>query len=415
MNITPITSINLPKTRRNTNEAQQRTNSSILSVKKSTSPNFGVLILDDLYNWGIKKANKSLTESAKKEINAIRQSVLDDVELLSKRQGVSRDTVKKIYGTAISEGGITPKYDGNEVGLNKVVGYSLEKFEILKRVVVPVLKSAEAVKTGENLKHERVPNGIILYGRPGSGKSFFGKSIVEHIAHKAKSDNLPIRTVTVSSEWWRGDTEKNLDAIRTTFNNARKEGEKQNKTVIFIDKLDDILTAENGENLRDELLKQTENSSKDGIVWLGAVSDVRDMPPQLLDKTRTDMFIEIDKTKSESESQALLKHFVANTGRASKYDEGYLYGYIRDSEIPFIPQKIKQIVSFADDELKMTKDYSTKRRGTYTAPIYNIQLMMGADYVSKYNKNKIVKPYDKTNIQIPVSQNIDVYTPFNKR
>ena len=367
----------------------------------NNSPSFGMFVLDDIYNWSVRRANKYYLEQAAAQVNTMRRESLNDIELLTKRHGVSKKTVEEQYGKAIARGGIPPRYNGNETGLNRIVGYSMEKFEILKRVIVPILDTAEAAKAGKESAEINTPNGIIFYGRPHAGKKYLSMSILEHLNYKAKLEELPIKTYMVSEDWWQGGTEKNINTLRSAFQEARKNSEKGEYTVMFIDNLNDIMTAKQGNLLRMELFQQTHNDPKEKVTWIGTIDDVRDLNRQLFRQNRVDMFMEIDKPKSEGESLALLKHFIAETGRATNMDENYISGYIRNSKIPALPGKIKEIVDFADDELSMSKDYHTKKWGKHVEPIHNQPLMMGADYVSKYNRNRVILPYEKKHIQIP--------------
>lgn len=367
---------------------------------KTTSPNFGMLIVDDLYYWGVRKANKNFLEQTAKQLVAIRKDVLNDVELLSKRHGVSKTTVENHYDKYIKRGGIKPKYDGKEVGLNRIIGYSMEKFELLKQLVVPVLDNAKSMKAGKTADNP-MPHGLILYGRAGSGKKYLADSLLEHFSYKAAEEGLPIKTIKVSGQWWQGGTEENVELLKAAFSQARKNGQENNHTVIYIEKLGELLTAENGDVLKAELIKQTQHPQKDKFTWIATVDDIKDLSRPFLKSSRVNMYMEIDKTSSESESLALLNHFISKTGRASEYDEEYIQSYIRDSKIPSIPKKIRKIVEFADNELRMAKDYSTPKKGTFIAPINNMQLMMGADFVSKYNRNRVLSPFEKKEVIIP--------------
>lgn len=381
----------------------------------NNSPNFGRFIIDNIYNWSIKKTNEANAQRVQQKIREIRKQTLDDVELLAQRQGVSRETIEQHYKKEIQIGGIRPKYDGKEVGLNKIVGYSLEKLGFLKKVVVPIMQSAEAKKTGMKIYDDvKVPGGIILYGRSGSGKYFAADALLEHIGLKAEKYNLPVNTMKVSGEWWKGDTRENIDTVRNAFEIAKEKGAKGEHTVILFDRMNELMTAENAKKLKTEFLEQTTNSDKNGITWIGTIDDLNDVIKPLYERNRTGLFVRFDKPKTEGEALALFNHFVANTGREIKYDQKYILDYTRNSEIPCTPKKIKQIVKFADDELRMTEDYSDPKKGTYTAPLENMQMMMGVDYVAKYNKNIVIKPNHTNKTKPPEELLINDIDPFHE-
>lgn len=415
MRITAVTSYNNNINRINKNNKSTQKREMTTLKQYNNSPAFGKFILDNIYNWSMRKMNESMKYQAMQQIQETRKQVLDDVELLAKRQGVSREAIESQYGKYIQRGGIKPKYNGEEVGLNKIVGYSQEKLELLKKVVVPIINLSEAKKTGKKISQDiNVPSGIIMYGREGSGKYFTAQALLDHIDHKAKSNDLPIKTMTVSGEWWKGDTQENIETIQKAFKEARKNSANNEHTIIFIDNMDELLTSKNNTQLKDELIKQTQHPKKDGITWIGTVDDINHLSRPFFRRARTSLFAEIDKTRSEAESLALYKYFVSQTGRESRFDEKYILDYTRNSKIPCTPKKIKQIVKFANDELKMTQDYNSPKKGVYIAPLDNMQLMMGVDYVAKYNYNKVVKPFEKQDTYIPKNLFIDSSSPIHE-
>ena len=178
--------------------------------------------------------------------------------------------------------------------------------------------------------------------------------------------------------------------------------------------MNELMTAENAKKLKTEFLEQTTNSDKNGITWIGTIDDLNDVIKPLYERNRTGLFVRFDKPKTEGEALALFNHFVANTGREIKYDPKYILDYTRNSEIPCTPKKIKQIVKFADDELRMTEDYSDPKKGTYTAPLENMQMMMGVDYVAKYNKNIVIKPNHTNKTKPPEELLINDIDPFHE-
>lgn len=386
----------------------------VYNVAGNNSPNFGRFIIDNIVHWGIKKMNQSKATQIEHQVREMRKQVLDDVGLLAAREGISREAVNKNFGDAIKTGGIPPKYDGKEVGLNKVVGYSLEKLEFLKRIVVPIMDTAKAKKTGIPSENPiKAPGGIILYGRSGSGKYFAAGSLLEHLNIKAQNENLPINTVHIKGEWWKGDTPENISALRNGFNEAKEKGQKGEHTVILIDRMNELFTAENSKALNKEFVEYTKDPVKDGFTWIGTVDDANDITQPFFNPQRTGLFVRFDKAKTEGESIALYQHFISQTNRECLFDQKYILDYTRDSEIPITPKKIKQIVKFADDELRMSEDYSTKSKGTYKAPIYNMQLMMGVDYVAKYNNNTVIKPVKKpVKMYIPRGLFVNDDNPF---
>ena len=205
-------------------------NHSSLNTPKAHNPSFGWFIIDDLFFYfRDKKMNKVQNEQRLEQIRETNQKVVDDITLLSQKFRIPMDVAKAKYENYLNIGGITPSKNGMEVGLNKVIGYSKEKLDLIEKVVTPIVARQTAIKNGEEPSDEfTIPNGIILYGPNGRGKSFTAESLIEHFEKKAKKENLNIKTKYLSGRWQEGDTDKNANMIYETFQKAKKDHEETN-------------------------------------------------------------------------------------------------------------------------------------------------------------------------------------------
>ena len=328
-------------------------------VGQNNSPNFGKFLLDDLFFWGKRQLNHTRESQKKFHVKQLHKKALNDIKILSKRLGISEYAASKKYQNDLDIGGIKPKYNGYEVGLNKVIGYSLEKLELIKQAVVPIIKTQEAKQLGKDVSFEyQVPAGIILHGEPGTGKSHMAESLLEHIGIKAKEKNLKINTIVIDKPWDKGDTDENLFSLWDTFENAQKAGKNGEHSVIMINNFDKLMSAKDAELIKLEVAYQTQHPAQDGVTWIATINDKNKLTEEYYDKNRTSIMMPIGRMKSDAEVSAVFSHFIAETNRKDKLNHDEILDYAKENNLPFVPGKIKKVIDNVDKFLKETKDKS---------------------------------------------------------
>lgn len=157
---------------------------------------------------------------------------------------------------------------------NKVRGFSAiagmkELKEKLKNDVIDMIKNPE-----EYRKHNlSIPNGILLYGPPGCGKTFFA----EKFAEEADFNYMKIKCSDIASIYIHGTQGK----LREVF----EEAKKQAPVVLFFDELDAIVPSrDNIDNVSmrgevNEFLIQTDNIGSSGVFLIGTTNK-----PELIDR-----------------------------------------------------------------------------------------------------------------------------------
>ena len=147
------------------------------------------------------KAQRNL-EKKQKEIEAQRKQI----EILS------RYDAKKIE-----------EIDG--IGLGKIAGYESDKDALNQAFINPYKKSYE-----DSAADYDVPNGILLYGLSGNGKTTLAKAITDELMASTNSDYVDLSSVSVS---------KLPDKLREVMNKAEEAFENEHKrTIVFIDEFD---------------------------------------------------------------------------------------------------------------------------------------------------------------------------------
>ncbi len=406
MNITTITNF---RTIQNQNHTQRRENPyteyEVNRVRNNNSPNFGWFGIDDLFCWGVRKLNSNRENLRQEQIKNVYKKVGNDIDLVAKRFGIPREAAAEKYQDDLNIGGIEPNGNGYERGLNRVIGYSLEKLEMIKKVVVPVIKSQQLKLAGKELPADIiVPNGVLIYGERGAGKSHMAGSLMEHLHIKG------VDTVTINKPWYKGDTDENIFAIWDTFEAAQKNAKETGKhTVIEINNLDQIMEHPDADLLKTEIAFQTQHPALDGVTWVATTNNKNKLPNWIFDKNRTSIIMPLGEMKSDAETSAALSHFIAQTDRRDKTDHDVILDYMKHNSIRKLPGKIKEIVENADSMLK-NKDYYGQSRtfdswdiGSHKESIKNKDMKKAIDILAeKLNNENLQRKlniFDNTNFE----------------
>lgn len=128
-----------------------------------------------------------------------------------------------------------------------------------------------------------IPNGMLLYGPPGCGKTFFAEKLAEEIGFVF----YQIKPSDIQSKWVNASQEN----IKNLFEEARKNA----PSIIFIDELDALVpnrddTSVNHMNTSavNEFLAQMNNSGDDGVFVIGATNRPNSIDPAILRAGRLD-------------------------------------------------------------------------------------------------------------------------------
>lgn len=131
-----------------------------------------------------------------------------------------------------------------------------------------------------------IPNGMLLYGPPGCGKTFFAEKMAEEIGfnfYQIKPSDIQSKFVNASQE-----------NIKNLFDEARQNA----PSIIFIDELDALVPSRDTSNIShmntsavNEFLAQMNNCGEDGIFIVGATNRPNAIDPAVLRSGRLDKHI----------------------------------------------------------------------------------------------------------------------------
>lgn len=128
-----------------------------------------------------------------------------------------------------------------------------------------------------------IPNGMLLYGPPGCGKTFFAERMAEEIGfnfYQLKPSDIQSKYVNESQE-----------KIKNLFEEARENA----PSIIFIDELDAVVPNRDNSNVNhmntsavNEFLAQMNNCGEDGVFIIGATNLPSSIDPAILRAGRLD-------------------------------------------------------------------------------------------------------------------------------
>lgn len=243
---------------------------------------------------------------------------------------------------AESESSLSPK-KGN--GFADVAGMSQIK-EMMKKKIINILKDPERA---EKFKIQ-IPNGMLLYGPPGCGKSF----IAEKFAEEAGYNYMFVKSSDLASIYVHGSQEK----IGKLFDDARKNA----PAIINFDEFEALVpdrskvdnASESGEV--NEFLSQMNNCGKDRVFVIASSNRPDLIDPAVRRKGRLDQIIYIPVPDNEARKEIFKIHM---SGRPAKEN----IDYVRLAEMTenYVASDIAYIVNDAavrafEDDIEISQD-----------------------------------------------------------
>jgi len=220
---------------------------------------------DEKVNLILKKALSQDTEnrfqSAKEFIEAINGNI--EVENIDKVQKVKSDdrSEKKIQ---------SKKAKGK--GFDAIAGMKALKEQLQFDVINALRNPEEYAKYGIT-----IPNGILFYGPPGCGKTFFAKCLAEEIGVEC----MILTPASLKSKY--------VNATQENIAQMFKEAEKKAPIVIFIDEINELLPNRESNDIHEmsksavnEFLAQMDRTGEKGIFIIGATNFPHNIDPAAL-------------------------------------------------------------------------------------------------------------------------------------
>jgi len=349
----------------------------------------------DPFDWGYYFAQKLRERREKKkedQFKKLENIIHNDAKFYAERNGLSLTYAQEKFDEEILSAAIPLKKNGREEGLNKIVGFSVEKYQVLRDVMLPLVYA----KRNPNNHERKVPNGVMLYGPPNTGKTHFAKAMQEHIELKGLGD---FREFILKGE----DLENNNYMLLYDFFEEAKQrykdtGERQ---ILFFDDLHKLFD-EDWEDMGDVFLGETKDCSKNGITWIGTTNFPQALPDLLYKPSRLSVDINIDKL-CDGEKSAIMSYFWIQKNRKDDSDHDNILSANADSGFHYYPPEVAQIARSVDEDLTENSD-----RKSYLDGITSVRKPVTTALVNKY-----IKEY-KENEYLGEFQNADMDTDMSK-
>ncbi len=163
-------------------------------------------------------------------------------------------------------------------GFEAVAGMEKLKSQLRKEVIEPLNNPEEYHRYGVT-----IPNGMLLYGPPGCGKTFFAK----HFAEEVGFNFMCITPAALKSRY--------VNATQENIAKMFEEAEKNAPTIIFIDEINELVPNRDGNDVHEmsrsavnEMLAQMDRTGERGIFIIGATNYPHMIDPAIMRAGRLD-------------------------------------------------------------------------------------------------------------------------------
>ena len=286
------------------------------------------------------------------EIKIARQSTKRKILSQQKPDNTSPTTIKK---------------EGE--GFAAVAGMDDLKQQMREEVIEPLHNPEEYRRYGVT-----IPNGMLLYGPPGCGKTFFAK----HFAEEVGFNFMCITPATLKSRF--------VNATQENIAKMFKEAEDNAPTVIFIDEMNELVPNRDDGNVHEmsrsavnEMLAQMDRTGEKGIFIIGATNYPNMIDPAILRAGRLDKKYYIGVPDTEAR-MALFKLYLEKR----PYDFGLDYQQLADMTQGYVSADIQLIVN--DASRNALRQHSKITMELLRIAISNTRPSLSANELRKYDR-----------------------------
>ena len=218
--------------------------------------------------------------------------------------------------------------------------------ELLQREVIDVLHNPE-----EYARYGlTIPNGMLLYGPPGCGKTFFAK----HFAEEVGFNFMEVKPSTLKSKW--------VNATQENIGKMFAEAEENAPTIIFIDEMNELVPNRDNGNVHEmslgavnEMLAQMDRTGEKGIFIIGATNYPNMIDPAILRAGRLDKKYYLAPPDKKAR-ELMFKLYLEKR----PYDFGIDYERLADMTANYVSADLKLIVDDASRKALVSKSKITQ-------------------------------------------------------
>lgn len=263
----------------------------------------------------------------------------------NQRKSKSNDTQQKKTTISVPKG----------KGFSAIAGMQELKDQMQIEVIDALNSPEEYAKYGLT-----IPNGMLLYGPPGCGKTFFAK----HFAEEVGFNFMLIKPSSLKSRF--------VNATQENIAKMFKDAEENAPTIIFIDEMNELVpnrdsdVHEMARSAVNEMLAQMDRTGEKGIFIIGATNYPDMIDPAILRAGRLDKKYYIGPPDFEARRlmfELYLKSrpydFGLDYDRLAKLTEGYVSSdiemIVNDSSRIALRQKSKITMAILEEVISKTK------------------------------------------------------------
>ena len=254
-------------------------------------------------------------------------------------------------------------------GFAAVAGMEELKQQMREEVIEPLHNPEEYHRYGVT-----IPNGMLLYGPPGCGKTFFAK----HFAEEVGFNFMCITPATLKSRY--------VNATQENITKMFKEAEENAPTVIFIDEMNELVPNRDDGNVHEmsrsavnEMLAQMDRTGEKGIFIIGATNYPNMIDPAILRAGRLDKKYYIGVPDIEAR-MALFRLYL----NKRPYDFGLDYHQLADMTQGYVSADIQLIVN--DASRNALRQHSKITMELLKAAITNTAPSLSNNELRKYER-----------------------------
>lgn len=263
----------------------------------------------------------------------------------NQRKSKSNDTQQKKTTISVPKG----------KGFSAIAGMQELKDQMQIEVIDALNSPEEYAKYGLT-----IPNGMLVYGPPGCGKTFFAK----HFAEEVGFNFMLIKPSSLKSRF--------VNATQENIAKMFKDAEENAPTIIFIDEMNELVpnrdsdVHEMARSAVNEMLAQMDRTGEKGIFIIGATNYPDMIDPAILRAGRLDKKYYIGPPDFEARRlmfELYLKSrpydFGLDYDRLAKLTEGYVSSdiemIVNDSSRIALRQKSKITMAILEEVISKTK------------------------------------------------------------
>lgn len=296
--------------------------------KRLYLPNIEMFELDD-------QLINTIVKALSQESEARFQTAKDFIRAIDGKVKISRQSTQKQFLASQeplrSDNSSKPANIVKGPGFAAVAGMDELKKQLQEEVIDPLRHPEEYKRYGIT-----IPNGMLLYGPPGCGKTFFAK----HFAEEVGFNFMFVTPATLKSRYVNASQENIAQMFQEAAENA--------PTIIFIDEINELVPNREGEihemakSAVNEMLAQMDRTGEKGIFIIGATNYPQTIDPAILRAGRLDKKYYVG-VPDEAARKALFELYLKNR----PYDFGLDYDELSQLTKNYVSADIQLIVNNA--------------------------------------------------------------------